>query len=518
MRIAPLWSDIDTTYGDIYSHPGTDGSSQYVCIRWEGEEYYSREPVSFEVLLYDDGRIRFNYEFDHAGFSAAIQYLPATVGISSGDGTRFEPSLYDSAYYLATSESDVYTPVAPEITEFVAAPASTIVAGTPVTLSWVAKDVVSLSIDNDLGGQDDLSGSVDVTPSETTTYTLTAVTPFGDSLVASVTVPVARLVLTYPTGGETVVGDGTTTVPITWTSHDFTGQVRIEFFDGNGWADLVAATDETGSWDWEAPSQDLPPWAPSLPPAYCKLRISAAAGGGPSDESDPFWIHADGDGDGMPDGWETFYSLNPADSGDAGGDADTDQVTNLEEYEAGTAPDDTDTDDDGLLDNFEVQYAGLDPTEPDTDGNGTDDAADNNDTDELTNLEEQTAGTDPTSDDTDGDRLPDHWESSVWQTANNWAIPGLLDPTDPYSGRDPVADPTEPRDDDWDIDGDGWDNYWEWENSKDPTDAFSPKPPGSTSSVGPCGAAGDGSAAGLAAWVLALSAGLVALRRRAAMA
>jgi hypothetical protein len=459
--------------------------------------------VSFEALLYDDGRIRFNYGLDHAGFlDGGAYYIPATVGISGGDGARFEPSLYDSVYYLATSDSDVYTPVDPEITEFAASPASTVVAGTPVTLSWVAKDVVSLSIDNGVGEQYDLSGSVVVTPSETTTYTLTTVTPFGDTLAASVTVPVARLVLTWPAGGETVVGDGTTTVPITWTSHDFTGQVRIELFDGTSWADLVAATDDTGSWDWAAPDQDLPPWALSLPPAFCKVKISAAAGGGPSDESDPFWIHADGDGDGMPDGWETHYSLNPADSGDAGGDADTDLLTNLEEFLAGTAPDDTDTDDDGLLDDFEVRYAGLDPTDPDTDGDGTDDAADNNDADGLTNLQEQTAGTDPTSVDTDGDRLPDDWELQYTNGVDQ-LLPTVAD-----------SDGDTTRDDAEDIDGDGWEDYWEWQNGTDPTDPFSPKPPGSTSSVGPCGATGDGSAAGLAAWILALSAGLAALRRR----
>ncbi len=46
----------------------------------------------------------------------------------------------------------------------------------------------------------------------------------------------------------------------------------------------------------------------------------------------------DNDGDGMPDGWETQFGLNPNDPGDATGDADGDGKTNLQEYLAGTHP------------------------------------------------------------------------------------------------------------------------------------------------------------------------------------
>ena len=51
-------------------------------------------------------------------------------------------------------------------------------------------------------------------------------------------------------------------------------------------------------------------------------------------------VLADTDGDGMPDTWETTYSLNPASPADAGGDADGDHMTNVEEYRAGTNPQD----------------------------------------------------------------------------------------------------------------------------------------------------------------------------------
>ncbi len=46
----------------------------------------------------------------------------------------------------------------------------------------------------------------------------------------------------------------------------------------------------------------------------------------------------DNDGDGMPDGWETQFGLNPNDPGDATGDVDGDGKTNLQEYLAGTHP------------------------------------------------------------------------------------------------------------------------------------------------------------------------------------
>jgi hypothetical protein len=46
----------------------------------------------------------------------------------------------------------------------------------------------------------------------------------------------------------------------------------------------------------------------------------------------------DGDGDGLPDDWETRYGFNPAVAGEAAGDPDADGVTNLAEFQAGTHP------------------------------------------------------------------------------------------------------------------------------------------------------------------------------------
>jgi hypothetical protein len=46
----------------------------------------------------------------------------------------------------------------------------------------------------------------------------------------------------------------------------------------------------------------------------------------------------DSDGDGLPDGWETTYGLNPLNPSDAAGDLDGDGFSNLEEFEAGSNP------------------------------------------------------------------------------------------------------------------------------------------------------------------------------------
>lgn len=77
----------------------------------------------------------------------------------------------------------------------------------------------------------------------------------------------------------------------------------------------------------------------------------------------------DADGDGLPDGWEDWYGLNPKDPGGdhgAQGDPDGDGLTNDDEFDLGTDPLDPDTDDGGENDGSEVT-AGRDPYNPEDD-------------------------------------------------------------------------------------------------------------------------------------------------------
>ncbi|MCD6382923.1 MAG: hypothetical protein J7L88_00480 [Thermoplasmata archaeon] len=57
------------------------------------------------------------------------------------------------------------------------------------------------------------------------------------------------------------------------------------------------------------------------------------------------------------------YGLSPFDSSDAEKDNDGDLLTNVEEFNAGTDPNNADTDGDGLPDGWEFEYE-MDPTDP----------------------------------------------------------------------------------------------------------------------------------------------------------
>ncbi|MDI6916393.1 MAG: hypothetical protein QMC80_01195, partial [Thermoplasmatales archaeon] len=132
----------------------------------------------------------------------------------------------------------------------------------------------------------------------------------------------------------------------------------------------------------------------------------------------------DTDFDGMPDGWEVKYSLNPLNPDDAYDDYDNDNLTNIQEYQHDTNPNKNDSDNDGLNDYDEIFIHRTEPNNPDSDFDGMpdgwevknglnpliDDACNDDDDDSLTNLEEYMHDTDPGNPDTDFDGMPDGWE------------------------------------------------------------------------------------------------------------
>lgn len=139
------------------------------------------------------------------------------------------------------------------------------------------------------------------------------------------------------------------------------------------------------------------------------------------------------DGDGLSDAYERETTgtdpLDPdsdspktdrdeSDNGIIDGleDFDDDSLKNTGERVFGTDPFDADTDGDGLDDIDEARYTELDPTDSDSNDNGTLDARDDPDEDGLTTAREIELGTHPLEADTDDDELTDDEEVDRYET------------------------------------------------------------------------------------------------------
>jgi hypothetical protein len=196
--------------------------------------------------------------------------------------------------------------------------------------------------------------------------------------------------------------------------------------DGNSWQTIATFSDALASWKTKV--LDLSLFADQV---TVHLRFELASAGGISDD---FWHiedvqvageifdndrdglsndqegqlgtnpdDPDTDDDGLPDGWEVDHGFDPTPGhNDAAGDADGDGLTNFEEYQHATDPRNPDSDGDGLTDEWEVTF-GFDPL----DSTGNNGASGDPDGDGLNNGQEQQIGSDPNNPDTDGDTIPD---------------------------------------------------------------------------------------------------------------
>lgn len=123
----------------------------------------------------------------------------------------------------------------------------------------------------------------------------------------------------------------------------------------------------------------------------------------------------DSDGDTMSDSYEVAHGLNPSSAEDANADLDGDGLTNLEEFNRGTLPNNPDTDGDGVKDGAETgtgvwvgpENTGTDPLNPDSDGDGLPDGVETN---TGVFVGPADTGTNPHVADTDGDGYSDRTE------------------------------------------------------------------------------------------------------------
>ncbi|MHC4693630.1 MAG: fibronectin type III domain-containing protein, partial [Planctomycetota bacterium] len=164
----------------------------------------------------------------------------------------------------------------------------------------------------------------------------------------------------------------------------------------------------------------------------------------------------DTDGDGLPDAYELLHTSPPSPTAlNPGDDLEPDGLTNMEEYQLGTNPNNPDTDGDTLLDGDEIAGAGLrpptDPLDADTDDDTLDDGIETN---TGTYVSATDTGTDPTNVDSDGDGLKDGVETGtgVFVDENDTGTdPTVLDSDsdgaeDWYEVAAAYTDPTDPGD------------------------------------------------------------------------
>ena len=155
---------------------------------------------------------------------------PKLSGISIGSAiiTASASGLAPASQQVQIGSGPAPTPL-PAITSFFATP-STITAGQPATLSWSVSGSNTVGIDNGVGNVSNVA-STSVSPTQTTSYTLTA-TNSGGSVKAQTTVTVSTAIDTQPPTVPTIVSAiarSATEIDLVWTaSTDNIGVARYQ--------------------------------------------------------------------------------------------------------------------------------------------------------------------------------------------------------------------------------------------------------------------------------------------------
>ena len=155
---------------------------------------------------------------------------PTTTALS---GTSTQVGAHTTTYTINATGTDGSTATASATVTVVAttltASAPKIRIGQSVTLNWTAESATTVSLDNNIGALTGTSGSKTVSPTQTTTYTLTA-TNGAVTSTSQVTVEVdTSLAVTLTATPQSVPAGGSTTLQ--WTS---TNAVSLSIDNGIG--------------------------------------------------------------------------------------------------------------------------------------------------------------------------------------------------------------------------------------------------------------------------------------------
>ena len=96
--IAPFWDDIDSDTGDVYWMVTGSAPNRQVVIEWYNRPHYSNVgSATFELVLFENGDILYQYQDVNFGDAAYDNGASATVGIRGASATYSLQSSYNTA-------------------------------------------------------------------------------------------------------------------------------------------------------------------------------------------------------------------------------------------------------------------------------------------------------------------------------------------------------------------------------------------------------------------------------------